>query len=467
MKKILALMLAMVLALSLFTACGGGKGSLKGEWVPVSDSVEYKSIKFSGSKITLDSGYGEAMTVTYTYKNNTLTIIVQGYPSEIPLEMGKVGKIDVLRIDGVEYAHPEDKDKVAGADANGEGNFVINENPTKAANNSNIEKDPTFKQFAKLPKVKVEHKVEIESFVHYVVGSSQGRYEIQNGNLYDVDARDERADVLILEGAKLIRRTIGDSYFVLKTNGELWGFGSNNNGRLGDGTAEGRNDPVKIMDGVLDVITASSSRYNRVYALKTDNTLWHWGEGILAPEQIAADVAEICSLPGDKAPVAYLKTNGDLEINGEVFLKNVKEVPAFIQDPGYYKTLLIMSDNAAYYFPRIADLELDSEERLWNEKVYENVKNVTVAGMTAYVLTNSGELMGRGDNSKGELGTGTNGTLREWVKIADGVESYGRGYTHQGKGYQFYYIKTDGSVWAWGSSNGGRYDDFTPQRIAG
>lgn len=65
------------------------------------------------------------------------------------------------------------------------------------------------------------------------------------------------------------------STFILKTNGELWGWGLNE--ALGAGPSAGTygvvSKPVKILDNVVDF--KSGLNYN--VALKNDGTLWHWG----------------------------------------------------------------------------------------------------------------------------------------------------------------------------------------------
>ena len=63
----------------------------------------------------------------------------------------------------------------------------------------------------------------------------------------------------------------------VKTNGTLWSWGNNTNGQLGQGLLNATiSSPVQV--GTLsNWKTVSLSDYNHVAALKTDGTIWTWG----------------------------------------------------------------------------------------------------------------------------------------------------------------------------------------------
>ena len=54
----------------------------------------------------------------------------------------------------------------------------------------------------------------------------------------------------------------------------MWGWGSNSDGEVGDGTTEKRTVPVKVMDGAVAV----SAEYLTSSALGADGSLWMWGD---------------------------------------------------------------------------------------------------------------------------------------------------------------------------------------------
>jgi alpha-tubulin suppressor-like RCC1 family protein len=59
----------------------------------------------------------------------------------------------------------------------------------------------------------------------------------------------------------------------IKTDGTLWGWGQGYAGRIGDGTTTTRNSPVQIG---TDWVLASEATYTSG-AIKTNGTLWTWG----------------------------------------------------------------------------------------------------------------------------------------------------------------------------------------------
>lgn len=81
-----------------------------------------------------------------------------------------------------------------------------------------------------------------------------------------------------------IRSVAGGQFhsLALTNSGEVLAWGMNMNGQLGDGTQTGRIYPVKVKNGngsgdLEDVAQVSAMGYNSL-ALKTDGTLWAWGD---------------------------------------------------------------------------------------------------------------------------------------------------------------------------------------------
>jgi alpha-tubulin suppressor-like RCC1 family protein len=62
----------------------------------------------------------------------------------------------------------------------------------------------------------------------------------------------------------------------IKTDGTLWSWGINDNGQLGDNTGTNRSSPVQTVAGGTNW-KQISCRFRHTAAIKTDGTLWSWG----------------------------------------------------------------------------------------------------------------------------------------------------------------------------------------------
>lgn len=71
--------------------------------------------------------------------------------------------------------------------------------------------------------------------------------------------------------------TFGYFSVAVKTNGTLWAWGQNNYGGLGQNDTQTRSSPVQV--GTLtDWAAATNNNNGSVLAVKTDGTLWAWGD---------------------------------------------------------------------------------------------------------------------------------------------------------------------------------------------
>jgi alpha-tubulin suppressor-like RCC1 family protein len=112
----------------------------------------------------------------------------------------------------------------------------------------------------------------------------------------------------------------GQTSFAIKTSGLLWAWGDNSYGQLGLGTAvfgEIRSSPVQV--GADTDWEKVANQGTSIIALKTDGTLWSWGENASgnlglgdiinrsSPVQIGTDTDWV-----DVARQAAIKSNGTL-----------------------------------------------------------------------------------------------------------------------------------------------------------
>jgi len=222
----------------------------------------------------------------------------------------------------------------------------------------------------------------------------------------------------------------------LKTDGSLWAWGDNNYGQLGDGTNTSSSTPIQI--GVETGWLAISAGVDYTIGLKTDGSLWAWGQngyGRLGdgtntsrntPVQIGieTDWAEISA---DLVHTIALKTDGSLWAWGNNSSGQLGD-----------------GTNTNRNTPVQIGVETD-----W--------LTISVCFDHTIGLKTDGSLWAWGNNGYGQLGDGTNTSRNTPVQI--GIEtdwsaiSAGTYYTMA--------LKADGSLWAWGQNGSGELGDGT------
>jgi alpha-tubulin suppressor-like RCC1 family protein len=101
-----------------------------------------------------------------------------------------------------------------------------------------------------------------------------------------------------------------------KADGTLWTWGGNTSGQLGDGTTTPRSTPAQVGNGAGWASVAAPSANETTVAVKTDGTLWAWGNNYsgqlgdgtysnrAAPAQVGADAGWASAAAGADFTVA-------------------------------------------------------------------------------------------------------------------------------------------------------------------
>ena len=245
----------------------------------------------------------------------------------------------------------------------------------------------------------------------------------------------------------------GDNHTVaLKTDGSLWAWGGNNIGQLGDDTTENRNVPTLIDDGSTWI--AVSAGFHHTVALKADGSLWAWGDN----------------------------SKGQLGDGGTVY----KTVPTQISteewaavSAGTKFTVALKADGSLWTWGW-NDVGQLGDGTIVNKNVPTQVGSDTWLAAAAgdnhvVAIKADGSLWAWGGNEYGELGNGSSdgvsdptphsvpaqiGTATDWIFVS----------TSDAHNAAF---KTDGSLWLWGLNGSGQLGDnsivskLTPQRLDG
>lgn len=198
----------------------------------------------------------------------------------------------------------------------------------------------------------------------------------------------------------------GDSYsMAIDGNGTLWAWGSNDKGRLGDGTTIMRLSPVQaLIDNVADV--KAGVMLAHTVALKSDGTVWAWGWN---------QEDELGFVPGK-----------DKECHTPVQVKGIDNVAAISSTDS--NSIALKKDGTVWIWGN------GQQGRLGNGASYSadtptplqvpGLKNIiAIAGGYAHVmaLSSDGSVYTWGDNSYGQIGNGKTNTYNTSAGYPEGA----------------------------------------------
>ncbi|BBI36729.1 RCC1 domain-containing protein [Cohnella abietis] len=223
----------------------------------------------------------------------------------------------------------------------------------------------------------------------------------------------------------------GRNTAAIKTDGSLWMWGENYNGQLGNGSKKDSLVPVKVMDKVAAVsLGGSSLTSGYTAAIKTDGSLWMWG---------ANDYGQLGKgKPGDSAvPIKVMDNVASVSLSG------------------FRHVAAIKTDGTLWMWGRNGQGQLGNgslKDSSVPIKVLDNVTTVSLGSIHTAVVKTDGTLWTWGDNRVGELGNGSLEIKESSVpiKVMDNVATVSLGGSHTAA------VKTDGSLWLFGDNQNGQ-----------
>ena len=99
-----------------------------------------------------------------------------------------------------------------------------------------------------------------------------------SGRLGDDTTTSRSSPVSVVGGfTDWISASAGDTFSLgVRANGSLWAWGSNLNGRLGDNSTTSRLSPVSVVGGFSDWVSASAGGSHSL-GVRANGSLWAWG----------------------------------------------------------------------------------------------------------------------------------------------------------------------------------------------
>ena len=280
----------------------------------------------------------------------------------------------------------------------------------------------------------------------------------------------------------------------IKTDGTLWTWGYNAFGQLGDNTITNRSIPVTTFAGGTNwkqVACGNNGSYTA--AIKTDGTLWTWG--LNSSGQLGDNTVTTRSIPvttfaggtnwkqvaGGGNHTAAIKTDGTLWTWGlnsygrlGVNDTNTRRTPVTTfaggtnwkqVAGGYRHTAAIKTDGTLWTwglnnFGQLGDNTVTTRSTpVTTFAGGTNWKQVAGGGRHTAAIKTDGTLWTWGSTGYGQLGNNTSGTdgLTPSTTFAGGTnwKQVSGGYYHTSA------IKTDGTLWTWGINGFGQLGDNT------
>ena len=224
--------------------------------------------------------------------------------------------------------------------------------------------------------------------------------------------------------------------------GQLWLWGQNNFGQLGDDTVVYKSSPIQTVAGGANW-HSSSSGYNHTVGVKDDGTLWTWGWNAFG--QLGDNTTDNKSSP--------VQT----KMQGQYWWK---------ASSGYNFTLALEQNKVLWTWGSNLKGQLgDGTNSHRSSPVQVTFGNdvgfiaISAGNSHAAAVSTDGKLWCWGSNNFGQLGRNNtsnfevnpvmvNVSIDDWVDVACG-EDFTLG------------LKEDGSIWAWGKNVDGQFGNYT------
>lgn len=217
----------------------------------------------------------------------------------------------------------------------------------------------------------------------------------------------------------------------LDNSGNVWAWGANNCGQLGTGDKTERKTPVKI--GSLSGIIAIAANGDHSLALKNDGTVWAWGRNDY----------------GQLGNTLKSESNTPIQVE-ETGFTNVSKIAA-----GWHHNIALKNDGSLWtwgwnYYGQLGNGNYGNiNEKQSPTQVTTGIINID-AGWHHCIVSLAGAVKVWGVNTDGYLGVSPTPNCGTPTSVTD-LNGSTINAVAGGGGFCIV-LKSDGTVWAWGSS---------------
>ncbi|GAA3448198.1 PASTA domain-containing protein [Dactylosporangium matsuzakiense] len=270
----------------------------------------------------------------------------------------------------------------------------------------------------------------------------------ERGQSGDATAGESGVKVLTVNDDRFRQVSAGGQFsLALHLNGTVWAWGDNTVGENGQGNLDASTHPVMRQIPLLlppsdpapqGRIVQISAGYKHALALREDNTVFGWGfgaNGRIGDGNATSRFAPVPVLNLGAQLVAQISAGGSFSLA----LDKLGRVWAW-------------GDNSKGQLGGLSNIELREPVRTG----FTGVKQVSAGFNHALALTADGGVWSWGDNTNGQLGdnsTAMRGTPQKVQGLSGTFTAVSAGASHS------LALRSDGTVWAWGSNTQGELGD--------
>ena len=320
-----------------------------------------------------------------------------------------------------------------------------------------------------------------------------------NGQLCDGTSTDRSSPVQTIAGGttwKQVATSFAGTTAAIKTDGTLWTCGYNADGELGDNTIVSKSSPVQVVGNATTWKQVDTGRFHTT-AIKTDGTLWIWGYNLYgqlgdstlvlksSPVQTIASGTTWKQVAGGQWHTSAIKTDGTLWSwgnggygqLGDSNLLTIRSSPVQTialgnnwkqVSCGGFHTAAIKNDGTLWAWGQDSFGQCGNTVRITRRSspiqtsaTGTNWKQVSCGYQFTMAIKTDGSLWSWGNNGFGQLGDSTIVHKSAPVQVIGNATNWKQvscGKIHHAA------IKTDGTLWTCGYNINGQLGDSTDIR---
>ena len=239
----------------------------------------------------------------------------------------------------------------------------------------------------------------------------------------------------------------------LKSDGTVWTWWQNTDGQLGNNTLTNSNNPVQVLGaggvGYLTDIVAISSGDSFCVALKNDGTVWAWGDNKYT--QLGNNYTSDYYTP------VQVKINSTDNLTGITAISSGSQHTIALKNDG---TVWAWGDGSSGQLGdgSYSKSYIAKQMKISSSIYLTGIKAISSGSAHSLALKNDGTIWSSGNNGMGQCGTGSGSSTAYMLQVQGNLNNVASIFAAYNSSFA---IKSDGTLWAWGSNNRGVLGDKT------